>query len=182
MLNDLVLTPDGDVYVTHMIEAAQVWKLDQKSGTFAPFYRGDGSFREPNGIAFAADRRSLYVTDAGGISRIDLASRERRALTAPEGVSLGGVDGVYLHRGSLIAILPRAKLVARLKLDGDGLRVTALEVLESQHPLFDEPSTGVIVGDVLYYIANSQQGRYDGGGTLFPLERLYQPVILKLPL
>jgi sugar lactone lactonase YvrE len=181
-LNDLALAPDGSVFVTHMFDAAQVWRLDAATGTFAPWYRGDPAFKYPNGIACDAACTRLYVAHEGGISMIDVATRERVLLTAPEGQPISGNDGLYLHQGDLVGVQPGRKRVMRFSLSADGRAVTESKVLEYKHPLFDDPTTGVIVGEYLYYIANAQFDRFDKDGKLFPMERLYQPVILKVAL
>lgn len=181
-LDDLVVAPDGDVYVTHSSDAGQVWRLDAATRTFAPFYRGDAGFHKPEGIAITPDGKRLYVADDFGISAIDIAQRVRRRLTVPEGVKLAGVDGLYLYGRSLVLIQPVLKRVSRCALDEAGLAITRCNVLEQDYPLFDRPSTGVIVDNALYYIANSQSDSVDAEGRLAPLEHLYQPVILKLEL
>jgi len=181
-LNDLTLAPNGDVYVTHMFDAAQVWKLDAETGTFAPFYPGDAAFRYPNGIALTADSKRLYVADDAGISAIDLTTRERRPVADPAGFKLGGVDGLYVYGHSLIFMQPDLKRVSRCELADDGLSAVHCVPLELNHPLFAHITTGVVVGNSLYYIANSQFDSVDAKGGLPPLDQLYQPVILKLDL
>ena len=181
-LDDLVVAPDGDVYVTHSYDTGQVWRLDADTRTFAPFYRGDAGFHNPSGITVTPDGKRLYVADDFGISAIDIAQRIRRPLAAATGLKLAGVEGLYLYDHSLVLIQPKLKRVSRCALDQAGLTVTDCRVLEQDHPLFDDPTTGVIVDNTLYYIANSQFDSVDSEGRLPPLERLYQPVILKLEL
>lgn len=181
-LDDLVVAPDGDVYVTHNHDAGQVWRLDAPTRTFAPFYRGDAGFHDPEGIAITPDGKRLYVADATGISAIEVAQRVRTPLSLPKGVKLAGVYGLYLYDHGLVLIQPALKRVSRCALDETGLAVTGCTVLEQDHPMFDHPTTGVIVDNTLYYIANSQSGSIDAEGRLPPLEHLYQPVILKLEL
>ena len=181
-LNDLVIAPNGDVYTTHMFDAGQVWRLDAKTGTFASFYNGDADFRYPNGIAITPDGKRLYVAEDKGVSLIDVATRTRTRLAPPAGYKLGAIDGLYLHGHSLVFIQPDQNRVGRCKLGEDGVQVLSCEVLERNHPLFAHPTTGVIVDDTLYYIANSQFDSVGSDGSLPPLEQLYQPVILKLVL
>ena len=181
-LNDLVLAPDGDVYVTHMFEAGQVWRLDARTGTFAPFYSGDAAFRYPNGIAITPDGKRLYVADDTGISAIDVATRVRTPVKDTAGFKLGGVDGLYLYGHGLVFMQPDLKRVARCELTEEGLAAVHCAPLELNHPLFAHLTTGVVVGNTLYYIANSQFDSVDAEGNLPPLDRLYQPVILKLDL
>ncbi|HEX7964938.1 MAG TPA: hypothetical protein VF651_04385 [Gammaproteobacteria bacterium] len=181
-LNDLALAPGGDVYVTHMFEAGQVWRLDAKTGTFAPFYSGDAAFRYPNGIAATPDGKRLYVADAAGISVIDIASRSRKPVADPAGFRLSGADGLYLYGHAVVFMQPDLNRVSRCELSDDGLTAQRCRVLELNHPLFAHITTGVVVGSTLYYIANSQFDSIDAQGNLPPLDRLYQPVILKLDL
>ncbi|HEY4126841.1 MAG TPA: hypothetical protein VGN70_02210 [Gammaproteobacteria bacterium] len=181
-LNDLVLTPQGDVYVTHMFDAAQVWRLDAATGTFAPFYRGDAAFHDPNGIALSADGKRLYVADDAGISAIDLADRARTPVADPEHFKLGAVDGLYVYGRALIFLQPDLKRVSRCDLSEDGLTALHCAPLELDNPLFAHITTGVVVGSTFYYIANSQFDSVGADGKLPPLDQLYQPVILKLDL
>jgi hypothetical protein len=60
-------------------------------------------------------------------------------------------------------------------------RVIRFEVLEQGHPLSDLPLTGTIVGDDLYYVARSQLRAFDDM-KIWPMEKLKETVILKLPL
>jgi len=181
-LNDLVLAPDGDVYVTHMFDQGQVWKLDAATGTFAPFYAGDAAFHHPNGIAISVDAKRLYVADDAGISTIDIATRARVPVADPTGFKLGGVDGLYVYGHGLVFLQPDLKRVARCELSADGLKAMRCMALELNNPLFGHITTGVVVGNSLFYIANSQFDLVGADGKLPPLDQLYQPVILKLDL
>jgi len=181
-LNDLVVAPDGDVYVTHMFDAGQVWRLDVKTGTFAPFYRGDAAFHDPNGIALSPDGKRMYVASDEGISLISGYGAVRKAVADPSGFKLGGVDGLYVYAHALVFLQPGLNRVARCELSADGLSAVSCRVLELNHPLFRHITTGVVVGNTLYYIANSQFDEVDEKGALPPLDQLYQPVILKLDL
>jgi hypothetical protein len=78
------------------------------------------------------------------------------------------IDGLYFYKGSLVAVQPFAerKKVVRYHLDKMANAVTKAEVIEAEHPLFIQPTTGVLVGKDFYYIANSQ---------LQLFRRLYKP-------
>lgn len=181
-LNDLVVATDGDVYVTHMFDAGQVWRLDVKTGTFAPFYRGDAAFHDPNGIALSPDGKRLYVASDEGISLISGDGAVRKAVADPTAFKLGGVDGLYVYAHALVFLQPDLNRVSRCELSADGLTAVSCKVLELNHPLFHHITTGVVVGNTLYYIANSQFDSVDDQGRLPPLDQLYQPVVLKLDL
>jgi sugar lactone lactonase YvrE len=181
-LNDMVVATDGDVYVTHMFDRGQVWRLDVKTGTFAPFYRGDAAFHDPNGIALSPDGQRMYVASDEGISLISRDGAVRKAVADPAGFKLGGADGLYAYAHALVFLQPDLNRVSRCELSADGLSAVSCKVLELNHPLFHHITTGVVVGNTLYYIANSQFDSVDDQGRLPPLDQLYQPVVLKLDL
>ena len=80
---------------------------------------------------------------------------------------MGIQNGVNPHR------------VVRLRLDAGYGRIEGVSVLERKNPSFDEPTLGVVVGDELYYVANSQYGSFDEKGQ--PLaDRLVDTVVLRL--
>lgn len=177
--NDLVVTPAGDVYATHMFNKAAVHVVlaaDPRLQVFAQ----PGNFRGANGIARAPDG-TLYVASREGLSRFDPATAARTRLALPEGAAFSPVDGLYHHAGSLVTIHPEENLIRRLRLDPSGDAVTEIEVLEAANPLLDGPTTGVVVGDDLYYVANPQFDRL-AEGRLPSLQDLDETVILRLPL
>jgi hypothetical protein len=74
------------------------------------------------------------------------------------------IDGLYFYRGALIAIqnafmTPR---VAQFNLTRDLHTIGGFEVLERRNPLFEGVTTGVVVGDELFYMANIQDDKQSG--------------------
>lgn len=180
-LNDLVVAPNGDVYVTHMFDAAAIYRLDAATGTFSVFLRGDADFRNPNGITMDPSGEHLFVAHAGGISRVALADRERCPLRIPEGALPSGIDGLYYHQNALVAVHPGAGEVRRHELDASGKRIVDSRALARDHPAFHIPTTGVLVDDHLYVVANSQFDAFEDG-ELWPLDRLAEPAIVRIEL
>ncbi len=182
--NDLVLNRRGDLFITHMFKESSLYRIAADRDELELLARPASSngFSEPNGITLSGDERSLFVATAEGISAFDVASLAHRQLTALPEVSLKGIDGLYFYKRSLIAIHPGRKLVRRYFLDEALKSVIRAETIEAQHPMFNVPTTGAVVNDTFYYIANAQFGSFNKDGSLFPLERLYEPVILKVRL
>ncbi|HSJ08382.1 MAG TPA: hypothetical protein VK928_00675 [Longimicrobiales bacterium] len=178
-LNDLVITPAGDVFVTHMFDEPGVWVLRRGRDELTRLPVTPG-FTLPNGIT-SDERGTLFLAHREGISVVDAATGERRQLDDPDQLRSGGIDGLYYHAGALVAIHPAAGLVRRYRLDAARTRIIAAETLEARHPMFGNPTTGVIVDAQLFYIANAQFDRIRDG-VLRPMEELYEPVILRLPL
>ena len=109
----------------------------------------------------------MYVADySHGLLRVSLTSKRVNPLTAPRGVTLLGVDGLYWHRGALIGVqngVTPARVV-RFCLDPGGRSVRRLEVLDRNPAVADEPTLGVIEGDSLVYVATSEWEKYDDAG------------------
>ena len=114
------------------------------------------------------------------MSRLDLETRQREPLIAPADAFPTSADGLYLVGNALVAIFDDQ--VRRFRLDAKRKTIISTEILETAHPMFMRPTTGVVVNNTLYYIANAQFDSFDENGKLWPMHRLYEPVILKLPL
>ena len=77
----------------------------------------------------------------------------------------------------------RAPAAARLlRFDASVGRSVAVEVLERARPDYAEPTLGVMVGNELYYVANSQWERFREDGGIDAPDRLRPPLVLRLRL
>jgi len=105
------------------------------------------------------------VADAVGIIKVDvIRGASREVDTGPCCNTLSGADGLYWHKGSLIAVQngigsPR---IAAFKLSKDGTSVTRTTVLENRTQFTVLPTTGAIRGNDFYFIANSQIDNLNG--------------------
>jgi hypothetical protein len=124
------------------------------------------------------------VAHFGGISVIDLNTRETKPMAAPETVPLFGIDGLYFHENALIGVQNGidADRIVQFTLGNGGRAVTAMRVLENNHPGFNIPTTGVVAGKSFYYISNSQLLNLQPDGTLKDPEKLKDVVVLKIRL
>jgi len=160
--NDLVMRKAGDVFLTDSL-ANQVFRFDPNTKSFSAL-RLHRELYYPNGIALAEDDRTLYVADALGVLRYDVASSSSADVAPGPHNTLAGVDGLYWYRGSLVTLqngigTPR---VAVHKLAEDGTRVTKATILEFRATLSVLPTTGAIRGSDFYFIANSQIDNLNG--------------------
>jgi sugar lactone lactonase YvrE len=178
---DIAMSGDGDLFAA-ISGTGALYRLPK--GTLAlEELLPAGRLPSPQGIAPSADGRHLYVADyLLGIVRVDRRTKDVTVVTPPADMALEGIDGLVLHGRDLIGIQNglRPHRVLRLTLDTKGDAIARAEVLESGHPQHDEPTLGVLAGDDLYYVANSQYGAFDKGQ--LRMERLAEPAILKLPL
>jgi sugar lactone lactonase YvrE len=156
--NDLAIASNGDIYLTDT-PAGAVWHLAKGATELT---RLPSRFEFANGIALSPDGSLLYVSAfPDGITVVDLKTQASAPIARPAVVSLGSIDGLYFHRGALIAIqngfmTPR---VARFKLTRDLRTIEKLDVLERRNPIFEGVTTGVLAGEDFFYMANIQDDK-----------------------
>lgn len=163
MLNDLTLLRDGSLFATDM-GRHKVVRLTPDAGALEIWAE---DFQFPNGLTISDDERTLYVADFRGVTAVNVADKSRQLIAT--NTFTGGIDGLSWHRESLIAIqnaLGRARVLRLHPEDG------RVEVLESANPLFELPTTGVVVGDEYWFIANPGLREFN----------VKEPVMLRLPL
>lgn len=181
-VSDLALGPDGAVYAADPA-TGRVYRLPP-GGDRLGVLVDEGPIFSAQGLVASPDGRFLFVADyVQGIARVDLETREVTFLNAPEDLLVSGIDGLMLAGDSLVGIQngQRPHRVVRLRLDPSRSRITGGTVLEQAHPRFDEPTLGVIVGEELYYVANSQYRHFRTNNDP-DLEHLQEPVVLRLAL
>jgi sugar lactone lactonase YvrE len=162
---DLTLADDGDVFTTDSRTPA-VYRLRSLAGSLERLAL-PGHLQSPQGLAMAAGGRDLFVADyALGIVRIEPGRATMAVLPCPDTVTLLGIDGLYRDHNTLIGIQNGVSphRVVRIVLDAAGTAIRSVEVLEASHPLFAEPTLGVVQHDTLFYVANSEWGRFDAAG------------------
>ena len=142
-------------------------------------------FRSLQGMAIVPDGRTMYVADySHGILRVDLVTRTATALRPAPGVTLLGIDGLYLRDGTLIGVqngVVPARVV-RLCLDDAHALVQHIQVLDRNPDLADEPTLAAIVGDSLYYVATSQWEKFDDAGRRVPATVLKPATVIGVPI
>jgi hypothetical protein len=179
--NDLAFTPDGSVYLSSGPDGIyRVTPDATRVELFAEF----PSFI--NGIATSADGRLLVLGDYRGAQLMDIATRSSRLIAVPAGETLAGIDGLYIRGQTLVAVQnglrSRSARVIQAELTPSLDRVTCIAVLDRNRPEFDIPTTGVLVGNDLFYVASSQLRRFNEDKTIFPAEKLTESVIIRTPL
>jgi hypothetical protein len=175
---DVLVTPEGDVYVSDSAQPV-IWRV--RGGVLEKFATDPG-FRSLQGQALAPEGSTLYVADySHGLAAIDLATRAVAWLPPPELRTTLGIDGLAWHEGGLVAVQngmvpPR---VIRIEVAGRGVatRLGRLRVLARNAEGADEPTLIAAVSpSALVYIANSQWEKYDGRGVRRPGTRLASPL------
>jgi sugar lactone lactonase YvrE len=154
-LNDLVLRGTREVFTTDT-EGHHVYRFDRESHTFASMKLWRPIFY-PNGITLSRDCNLLFVADMLGVIRVDLRTNESADVDPGAHNTLSGIDGLYWHNGELLGVQygTGEYRIMRWKLSPDGRKVTANERLEYRTDLISDPTTGAILGDNFYFLANT---------------------------
>lgn len=151
-LNDIAIAPSGDAYITDTMTGGiyRITRANDRLERWADL----GPQVYPNGIDITPGGSVLFVATEAGLRKIDVKTGAVTAISR----NVGSIDGLYFHRNSLIAIQPfeEFRKVARFRLTPALDGVAGIDTLEASNPVFRQPTTGVIVGDDFYFIANAQ--------------------------
>ena len=180
---DVAVAPNGDVYVSDS-QSPWIHRLALGSDALVAFVTHP-LFRSLQGMTITPDGNTMFVADySHGLLRVDLRSRSVTALRAAPGVTLLGVDGLYLRQGALIAVqngIVPPRLV-RFCLDRAGDTVTRAEVLDRNPSLVDEPTLGTLVGDSAFYVATSQWEKFSDAGQRMARGTLHPAMVVGVAL
>lgn len=182
VLGDLTIDNAGNVYATDS-NTPTIYRLSAGSDSLTVFLN-DPEFESMQGLAFDDNDKTLFVADySKGIFKIDIDSKRSTLIKNSDAVVLLGIDGLYYRRGNLIAIQNgmNPNRILTVKLDPTQTSILSAKVLEANHADFNEPTLGVVAGNDLYYIANSQLA-YFTERALRQKTELKKPVILKVKL
>ena len=182
VLGEPLVASNGDVYISDSGYPA-IYRIRLGSDSLELFLLT--RLRSLQGIAFSADESVLFIADySSGIHRYTMKTGELLKLVRPETIDMRGTDGLYFYQNKLIAIQNgiSPNRVVRFGLDETLTQITDVTILEIGNPIFNEPTTGVIVGSQLFYIANSQWSHYNKDNSIFPMEKLDNTLILRTSL
>ena len=180
VFGDLILNKKGEVFISDSPNNI-IFKVNELTGKLDVYFTSR-EFWNIQGIAFSADEQYLFIADyIKGLFRLNTKTNELIQVTKEPLVSLKSIDGLLWYKNSLIAIqngvVPMR--VTRYFLNSDFDTITRLAIIDRAHPAFNEPTNGSIIGDTLYYVANSQWSGYDNNNKLRPVDQLQDIVILK---
>jgi len=186
LFNDVAITQDGTVYFTSFAYG-MIYTIDSATDEIEEFLRMPEDVWN-NGIDITPDDKYLFVVGSDRIFRVELETKEFLELPSPEDEIVGWGDGLYFNDGNLLVITGHREgeqvvnRVVRLRLSEALDRITGIDVLDQDHPLYSNPTTGAIADDWFYYIATAQFEKFDEEGNLAPWEELSDTYILKLRL
>jgi sugar lactone lactonase YvrE len=169
-LNDIAIDKSGNIYTTDSHVPA-VYTIDkEKDELIKLFDLPVGSY--PNGITISEDDRMLFAATSYGIYSYNFDTKERKRLRFENDLVYSACDGLYFYKNSLIGVQGFTNRIMRFYLDDGMTNITHQKILEANNPLFETPTTGVIVDDTFFLIANAQLGKINAEGKIAPMEEL----------
>lgn len=178
LFNDLAITKEGEVFLTDS-DFGAVYHVSSQLDK-PELWSKDSRLRDSNGIVLLAD--GSVVVSAMGFLKIDTKTKEVAPLPFGAYFTLG-VDGMSLYKQSLIGIQNVSFPVSinQYYLDPSLSKVEKARVILTDHPQFDIPTTGVVVDDWFYFIANSQLFNFEKGKVKDP-SKLQEVLIMRVKL
>ncbi len=162
-MGDMTVSAAGDAFISDGL--GSLYRIARAADRLELLF-GPGTFRSPQTPAVTPDGRRLFVPDySRGIAVVDLATRGVSLLPHPADLSLGGIDGLYLAGGTMVAVQngTAPERLIRMRLDEGLTRVVEWSVIEANWPGLGDPTHGVVVKDQFYFIANSGWDVKPGG-------------------
>jgi len=183
VFGDLILNKKGEALISDSRNNI-IYKANESNGNLEVYFSSP-EFWNIQGITFSEDEKLLFISDyIKGIYQLNTETKELTKLEKEPSVSLKSVDGLIWYKNSLIAfqngITPMR--ATRYFLNKSLTMITHYEIIDRDHPAFNEPTNGCVAGQILYYVANSQWGGYDEHHHPKPAEQLQDIVILKYSL
>jgi hypothetical protein len=179
LFNDLALDSQGNVIVSDS-EYGAIYRVSLKSSAVELLIK-DARLQYVNGITIAPDD-DVIVNTFKGFFKINTATQEMIALPFPN-YSVIGIDGLCFYKQSLVGIqnVTYPVSINQYQLNATFDKIDGARVLLADHPLFDIPTTGVIVDDWFYFIANSQMSNL-GKDKIIDPSKLKEVLIMKIKL
>ena len=175
-LGDMVLAKNGDPVVSdgtgggiYRLHGRELRRIDH------------GDFISPQTIAICRHHRQAFVPDyVRGVAAFNLETGTVRWLSTKDRYALDGIDGLYCHRGSLVAVQNGStpNRVVAFALDSFRSTIVRETIIERATSTLGDPTHGVLVDHTFYYIANSGWSAIDQHGVETAARRLTPALIM----
>ena len=160
LLGEIKVASEGTAFITDSYEPVVLkWNPDN---TLEEFIRIPKA-RSLQGLAFDESKGILFVADySTGLYAFDLyTGLFLNYWNTCDGISLKGIDGLYLWDQKLIGIQNGTVPQRIIQIDVADTSSISLHVLENNIRFGGEPTNGIILNESLLYISNSPWPFYD---------------------
>ena len=152
----LAVTDDGHVYVIN--RAAPIVYRKTPEGKQLEAFFASPELLALRDIAVVPGSSRFFVSDAyKGILAVDPIREQAAFVVGPETLNFGGIEGIEYRGGMLFVVQGgfEPQRVVRLELDDSRVVVQSIIPMAVALDGFNQPGTGTLQGDNLYYFANS---------------------------
>ena len=179
LFNDLVIGKNGDVFISDSDYGAIYYVNNTLKNP--ELLVKDERLNYANGITLTP-HDEVIVNTFKGFFKINAITKELKALPFPNYYVIG-IDGLSFYKQSLIGIqnITYPVCINQYNLNSSFDKIENARVLVANHPLFDILTTGVVVDDWFYFIANSQMSNLDKDKIIDPA-KLKEVLIMKIKL
>ena len=182
-LNDLVVSSNGDVFITDS-ESTKIYTIQAKKAILEVFLDTE-EVKNSNGITISNDGKYLYLaSNKKGIRVVDL--RTKRIINKPN-QNYTGIDGLKFYKGSLIGIVNAKKGnengIYRYFLNKEYTDITRKEKMFIFKNESKISTTFSILDGYIYFVLNTQLDNLNGEtGKIIDEKKLetYQLIKLKV--
>lgn len=158
-----------------------IWRFDMKTHRYTNVVPA-GKFKSPQGLVPGRKAGTIYLADyPTGLWRVAVKDGNATPLTAPAGVEMRGLDGLYRHGDYLIAVQNGTKTprILAIRFGNDDSIVDVRHWLEMPGAELD---LGTLTRDTFWFVANGQWDEYDDDLAPRPGVKLQAPRLRALPL
>jgi hypothetical protein len=174
----------GDIYVTknntvYISDSAQPMLYKIENEEIKPFVSFENEGLNLQGITMNDQEDQLFVADyLKGIAVVDRKTLAKKWLTLPEGTIGKGIDGLVFYKNKLVAVQNGVTPIrlTQFNLNKAQTGIESYRLLDNNRPEFDEPALATMVGNKLYFFANSPWKAYDKNAVL-DLSKVKNPVL-----
>jgi len=163
--NDLILHPNGRVYITDTY-GSSIYEVDPVKQKLNIFLR-DSLIAWPNGICFNAAGKVYVATYSHGLMQVDLSAKKLSQLKGyADSVKAYNLDGLIYWNNTIIGVYNGAtdnkdNAIVQYSLNDAGNKIITERTIDKGNDLFHEPTTAALMGNKLYVLANSYLSAYN---------------------
>jgi sugar lactone lactonase YvrE len=165
LLNDLILHPDGKIYITDTYDAS-IYIVDPVKQQLNLFLK-DSLIAWPNGITYNEKGKVYVASYSHGLMQLDLSSKKLTPLQGfTDSLKAYNLDGLVFWNNNIIGVYNGAKTnadnaVVQYSLNSSGDKIISEKVIDKGHATYHDPTTAALLGNKLFVLANSYLTEYN---------------------
>src|SRR5688572_10085281 len=156
LLNDLILHPNGKIYITDTY-ASCIYELDQQTKKLNVLLK-DKLLNGANGITIN-EKGKVFIATRDGLLQLDVPSKLLIPITFSDSRKALWLDGLVYWNNSIIGVADDA--IVQYQLDEKGDQLVSEKIIDEKNKFFHEPTTIALYKNKLYVIANSNLAVYN---------------------